>query len=78
MIDKNFSSNIECVAPLKAAWAGSSLSFSFQSFHCSDGRPRYDVPVVCNGCGEKTQCIGSEYRDGRGMIGKTQYEIVKE
>jgi hypothetical protein len=76
--DKNFRSKVECVAPMKAAWSGSNLSFSFKLFRCSDGHPRTDVPVICNGCGEKTQCLGSEYREGKGMVGKTQYEIVKE
>lgn len=77
-IDKYLTRPLECVAPMQAAWNGDSLSFSFKDFHCSDGRPRTDVPVVCKGCGQSTRCIGSEYRSGGGMVGKTTYEIVRE
>lgn len=76
-ISKNLTKNLTCVAPMRASWQGNKLSFSFENFSCSDGRSRSDVPIVCEGCGRTTRCIGSEYNGGR-MIGKTNYEISKE
>jgi hypothetical protein len=69
---------VQCTGATRAQWQGDNLSFSFGTIYCTNGREARDVPIVCNGCGESTRCIGSEYSDRKGMIGKTNFEIVRE
>ena len=78
-IDKYQRDGKECVGATRGSWTGEQLSFSFTSLHCTDGHSGTDMPIVCQGCGENTQCVGTEYKTGTGKItGKTNFHITRE
>jgi len=69
----------KCVTSTQAKWSQDSLSFSFGSFHCTNGTGGGDVPIVCTGCGSGTKCTGTEYNNRTGKAtGKTHFEIARE
>jgi len=76
-IDTKVKTKRICVTSVKAAWSGNDLSLSFGTFYCSDSRLGYDRPIVCNGCGDNTHCIGTEYKNHT-IIGRTDFHITKE
>ncbi len=68
---------LTCSGASKARWGANQLSFTFKELYCSNGEQRTDIPIVCEGCGETTRCMGTEYSNDR-MTGKTNFEMTRE
>ncbi|NDY56931.1 hypothetical protein G3N56_09280 [Desulfovibrio sulfodismutans] len=77
-VDRYTRDGKRCSGASTARWEKGRISFSFDTLYCSNGEAGTDIPVVCEGCGEDTKCIGSIYVKNKGMVAKSNFRIVRE